>query len=64
MLVAVLTDYFFGEIRLTDFDIFTIARRCHCEDITITLNLKAESAENIKNILCRNLDAEDLIDAA
>ena len=63
MLVTIFTDHFLREIRLTNLDILTVARCCHSKNITVALYLEAESAENVKNILCRNLDAEDLVDA-
>ena len=64
MLVTVFTDHFLREIRLTNLDILTVARCCHSKNITVALYLEAESAENVKNILCRNLDAEDLKELA
>ena len=54
MLVTVFTDHFLREIRLTNLDILTVARCCHSKNITVALYLEAESAENVKNILCRN----------
>ena len=64
MVITVLTDDFLRKIRLANLDILSVARCCDSHDIAVALNLEAESAENVENILCRDLDAEDLVDAA